>query len=176
MKRSVFVVVALLAAASLMAAMAYSTATVRSAGEILIANSNSALVSIGHAGTDQDKIVQNEDGKAVFYFGRGFEGGMFGFQQDSEYHYDYFMHVINNSDNPVEVWLELEGFGDAAAWITISHGGTVLIDEGSQTGDRVTIDLDGWRTRNFTLDINVEGGAVMDSFSGTVIVHAERAD
>jgi hypothetical protein len=172
-KKRLLLVCVLLALSGLMAAMAYSYAEVTNAGSIKIVSTNNALVAIAHAGSDQDKIVQIEEGEAVFKFGRGFGGEMWGFQPNSVYKYDAFMHVKNNSNNPVRVWLELKDFDGAEEYITITHLGTKVIDKGKWTGAKIEIGLEGWRTRNFGLTIDVPSGAPRTQFNGTIIVHSE---
>lgn len=161
-KKGLLLVVALLALSGLMAAMAYSTAVVKNGSQIVINNTNKALLEISSAGNGaiNDGTVQIVDGEAVFNFGRGKDGKMFGFQPNSVYFYEYFMHVKNNTANPVEVEISLENFGAYAQFITIKGApGHVLVQNGV-TVNKMLLDSnrDHW---NLSLTIEVPSAAVL---------------
>lgn len=89
---SILVIVGLLVVSTVMAAMAYNTATITNAGEIKISNTNQALLALApHNGVgNKDLTAEVSNGNLVFKFGRGnnphFGGDQnYGLQKNSEY-------------------------------------------------------------------------------------------
>ena len=83
MKKGLLMVVFLLAISSIMAAMSYNKATVTSASELKVVNTNKALLSL-EANTPwswqstvgaKDKTAVVKDGELFFQFGKGINGG-----------------------------------------------------------------------------------------------------
>lgn len=183
-KKSLVFVVALLALSGLMAAMAYTSASVKNSSQIVINNTNNALLAIASAGSfrHNDGTVQIVDGEAVFNFGRGKGGQMFGFQPNSVYKYEFFMHVMNNTDNTVEAEIVLEDFGPYAQFITIKGApGPVLVENGVTTENKILLNStrDHW---NLGLIITIPSAEELEQLGvnvssipfefGTVVVNS----
>ncbi len=183
MKKGLVLIVTLLAISSIMAAMAFTTATVTNDSQIKVTTTNKALLAIAAAGTDDDRIVQIKDGEATFNLGIGRNDTMYGFQPDSVYHYDYFMHVMNNSANPVKARIRLEGFGEYAEFINIKGApGNDLVVDGDTVGSMlIDANRDHW---NLSLTIKVPSSEVLKArgvnlsdnpfAGGKVIIEAQR--
>jgi hypothetical protein len=88
MKRSLFIVITILAVASLVAVMSYTSATVTNAAELRVHNSNSSLLALrpeNGIGTRDDTAYFSMDGKLMFEFGRGVALDNHGVQHNSVY-------------------------------------------------------------------------------------------
>ncbi|NCA97907.1 MAG: hypothetical protein EOM08_02690 [Clostridia bacterium] len=92
MKRKLILVIVLLCVSSLMASMAYNTATVTNAAELKITNTNTALLALVPLGGigNLDQTAYLDGGDLVFEFGRGnnpwFGGDQnYGLQRNSVY-------------------------------------------------------------------------------------------
>jgi hypothetical protein len=129
-KKGLLMVVALLAMASIMAAMAFNSATITSNGNITIKNTAESLVGLqnntfytGELG-NKDATVQIVDGKMVFNFGWGgnqTKGLVYGQQQNSTYIWDSLFYVFTQSLEDVEV--TVTATGDLANYITFGTDG-----------------------------------------------------
>lgn len=88
-KRSLLIVVALLCMASLMAAMAYSTATITNKADLSIVNTSDALLQLYVKDTSKvglkDGAAYYDKGNLKFNFDKGLKGNEFGLQKNSEY-------------------------------------------------------------------------------------------
>lgn len=189
-RRSLLVVVVLLCVASLMAAMAYTSAKVTSGAEIKITNTNEALLAlVSGGGNDNDSTFEVRDGEGYFKIGKGYNGNNYGFQPNSHYEYQWFMHVDNNSSEKVEFWTELEGFGAAKDFISIQlPGGAYLVKNGVSVAKQVLSPrgqgVDQWDyLRHITLIIDIPSsvdnakvaGLVSSLQEGNVIFHSDKA-
>lgn len=121
-KRSLLIVVALLCMASLMAAMAYSSATVTNAADLTIANTTQSLLKLE---AEDLATIGMKDGNAyvssgnlVFDFDKG-KNGQFGLQRNSEYEWFYkgtsklnsrgLFNVTNNTSEDLKVNIKAIG-------------------------------------------------------------------
>lgn len=110
-RRSLLLVVALLCLASLMAAMAYSTAIVTNAASMTVENTTGSLLglTVNNGVGNKDNAAWIEEGKLHFDFAKGIgnhESGWvprnWGIQPGSTYTWDELFNVSNNSlDNVV---------------------------------------------------------------------------
>jgi len=104
MKKSLLMVVTLLAVASLMAAMAFTSATVNNTASFKVSNTNEALLALeagdhAAAGYTDDAPGSKE---LVINWAKG-NGGEFGVQSGSIYYWNKLFKVTNNSEKTVHV-------------------------------------------------------------------------
>ncbi|MDP5274385.1 hypothetical protein [Chengkuizengella axinellae] len=108
MKKALLVIASLLAVSSVMAAMAFSSATVKNDANFSIVDTSGALLAISgnedHAAVSHDEA---NDGAEVLSidFDRG-NNGDYGLQPNSEYTWNELFEVTNNSENPVKVSID----------------------------------------------------------------------
>lgn len=114
-KKGLLLVVALLALSGLMAAMAYSQATITNAASLTVANTNEALLALKPLGGvgNLDETARLVDGDLVFSFGRGMgpfarAGKEYGLQRDSVYQWGGnantgMFEIWNNSRDHIHV-------------------------------------------------------------------------
>ncbi|HHX28282.1 MAG: hypothetical protein ACOX5Q_10380 [Bacillota bacterium] len=110
-KASILFIVGLLAVTGTMAALAYSSATVRNPAVLSIVASDEALLSVvpGEGTGNKDLAAKvREDGVVEFVFGRGKDGRDYGLQPGSKYTWDNFFALVNNSAETLEVQLEID--------------------------------------------------------------------
>lgn len=97
-RRSLLVVIALLAMASIMASMAYSTAKVTNTADLTVVNTSDALLQLKTKDITKvglkDGAATIVDGNLVFNFDKGIGGKTFGLQKNSEY--EWFNDVTGN--------------------------------------------------------------------------------
>lgn len=109
-KVGIVLIVCLLAAAGIMAAVAYSNAEVTNALGLTVVNTNNALLAItpntgvGYA----DAVAVTDSGKLVLNFAAGYGGGNFGFQPGAEYVYKNLFFVKNNSGDRIKIGLRFD--------------------------------------------------------------------
>jgi len=102
MKKSLLVVIALLAIASLMAAMAYTSATVSSKASLVISTTEDSILAFN---VDPSR-PGHEDGNAVIENNNlvlKFNNDIHGMQQGSTYNWDQMFSITNNSNSAVRV-------------------------------------------------------------------------
>jgi hypothetical protein len=149
MRKSLLIVIVLLCVATLMASMAYNTATISNAAELKISNTNVALLALSPLGgignLDQTSYV--EDGNLVFEFGRGnnpwFGGDMnYGLQKNSTYEWwnggasnTGLFAIQNRSAEKIELYIKIK---DIPAGVTI------------KTNQSMGDGGNGWQTANGT--------------------------
>ncbi|MDP5274386.1 hypothetical protein [Chengkuizengella axinellae] len=107
MKKIILLIASVLAVSSVMAAMAFSSATVKNDANFTIENTDSALLAImkgNHAATDYD---ERNDGAEVLTinFDKGYFGD-YGLQPNSEYTWLDLFKVRNNSENTVNLKID----------------------------------------------------------------------
>ncbi|HHY06473.1 MAG TPA: hypothetical protein GX532_05800 [Clostridia bacterium] len=109
-KKGLVLVIALLCMASLMAAMAYTSAEVQAGYTVSVVNTDKALLAL-IPNTDKDGTAYiDKDGNLVLDFGRiGNEGNLSGLQPGSTYEWRGLVDVQNNSQNKIEVDLSVDG-------------------------------------------------------------------
>lgn len=115
-RKGLMLVVVLLAVASLMAAMAYNTATITNKGDIKVTCTDEALLSLipNNGVGNQDETADIEDGNLNIQFGRGnnpsFGGDQnYGLQKNSVYVWDNLFIARNKSAETIKVSLKAEG-------------------------------------------------------------------
>lgn len=178
-RRSLLVVVALLCMASLMAAMAYTSAIVTNPASMSIVNSAEAYLRVypsfhvnnpENGYKDVNVFVDENDGRFKFDFTKGAHGvGATGFQPGSKYEFDNLFVIYNESKDAVKYWIECENL----KYITIKAGGTVLVQDGVSTSNTVSI---GSSAGTWWLDVSFDipnDADMEDITNGEVIIHAE---
>ncbi|MGI6486371.1 MAG: hypothetical protein GX759_05500 [Thermoanaerobacterales bacterium] len=177
MKKGLLVVIALLAVASIMAAMAYTSARVTNPATMAIVNSGKAFLRIYPSFTQNNpgtsykdvNVFIDEDGRFKFDFTKGAWGaGSVGFQPGSRYEFEDLFCIYNGSKDTVRYWLENDGI----EYISIKAGNTYLIKDGVSTGNKITL---GSSTGTWYLDVifDIPEDADLENISGNIIVHSE---
>ncbi|MBU7006550.1 hypothetical protein [Phosphitispora fastidiosa] len=194
MRKSLIVVVALLAVASLMAAMAYNSATVTNAAQLKVVSTNQSLLTlepnppwdwIDKVGR-KDFTTTIKDGELFFEFGKGVErdgttARFYGLQPNSEYQWNPLFTMRNKSAETIQV--TLEATGEYAEFITFGICGQSNYNNptwGTQ-GEPLNIgnvpkeSNSGMQNiRNICVKINVPSGHELspDALLGSIIVKA----
>lgn len=177
MRKGLMMVVVLLAVASLMAAMAYNSATITSAQELKVVNTKQALLGIspgtgvgnkdGTAYIDGDGILKVEFGKSGID-----KNGFPGLQPGSVYTWDKLISIRNKSAEDLDVTIKVTG--ELAQYLTIkgAPGGwyrdLVPFDKGTSTTFGLTSDY----TIPLTFTVDIPRGADLNTFDGEIIVEA----
>lgn len=175
-RRSLLIVVALLCMASLMAAMAFTSATVTNPATMSIVNSAEAYVRAypahhtNEVGYKDVNVFIGEDGRFTFDFTKGAHGiGATGFQPGSRYEFNDLFTIYDESKDAINVWLENDGL----KYITVKYGDTILIDNGDNTEAKVSM---GSSAGLWNLDVIFdipEDAPMEDITNGSIIIHAE---
>ena len=160
-KVSIFVIVCLLALSGIMAAMAYSNATVTNAAQLSIVNTNSALLALSpnpawswtNPPGNKDATAYMENGELKFNFGKGALGNQFGLQPNSVYEWIPLFEMRNMSKEKIRVTVSVKG--DLKPYITLGTcGQSQAIGGGSPVaGHKATADW-GVQSESITFDIN----------------------
>lgn len=112
MKKRLMLVVSLLAIASLMAAMAFTSASVTSDASFSVVNTDSALLALTpsdfHDAAYLGGTHPSNAQKLVINWDKGYNGQEFGVQPNSEYIWDDLFEVKNNSEHPIDVKVFLD--------------------------------------------------------------------
>lgn len=123
MKKSLLMVVFLLAISSVMAAMSYSSATVTSAMAGTVKSTDTSLLALGAGIHDAAKI---DDGVLKIDFNKGNVASMpvntYGLQKHSEYIWNELFIVKNNSENRVNVTVKTENNLSAGVSLWVKAG------------------------------------------------------
>ncbi len=181
-KVGIIVIVALLAISGIMAAMAYSNATVWSQADMTIINSNDALVGLypwaDRVGTkDKTVYIDETDGRLYLNFAAGLGDqagqGTKGFQPGSEYRWGTVFRVYNRSNDNVEITIENDGlkYIYVAEVGYIDHPPTskfVFVHNGVNTGNRLPIAPGSHRAISIKFDVPAD--APLEAISGNLIV------
>lgn len=119
-RKSLVLVVLLLCLASMMAAMAYTSAEVTAGYTVRVVNADEALLALIPNAADADGTAYiNTSGDLVLDFGRvGNNGDFSGLQPGSTYKWDGLVSLQNNSQNKIKVNVSVDGV--AAEYLTIS--------------------------------------------------------
>ena len=148
MKKSLLVVIALLAMASLMAAMAFTSASLRNTAAFTVKNTNEALLAIeagnhNAAGYSTNGRTSNH---LVIDWAKGFENESFGVQKGSLYIWEKLFKVTNNSENSVLVKIKIpfdskSNKGNIGSTVSLktedSNDWTVVAKRNSKTTDGI---------------------------------------
>ncbi len=105
-KVGIIVIVALLAISGIMAAMAYTTARVDNDFSLTIVNSSDALLALTPSAAHNAAYLRST-GVMVVNLDLGFGNQPFGLQRDSEYYWEDLFRVTNNSENDVDVTINM---------------------------------------------------------------------
>lgn len=170
-KVGIVLIILLLAIAGVTAAMAYNNATVVSEGDLRISNTNTALLAIianGGVG-NLDATANYDQGEMVFRFGKGKNNVFYGLQPNSEYEWNKLFKILNNSNENLEVTVEVTGDladfveigGADGQWYT-THYGTSFTVSGVQPN---------W-TMDVKVKIEVPSGTPIGDLDGEIVVSA----
>ncbi len=193
-KKGLLMVIVLLAMASFMAAMAYSSAKVTNAAQLKVVNTDQALLTLEDHSPwswqstvgSKDKTVVVKDGELFFQFGKGINGGtgaaqFYGLQPNSEYTWNYLFTIRNKSAETLKLTVRLDG--PFAQYITL--GTTTGQGSGANWGTKgqpLVIDTVPPETRsgmqnirNIALKIEIPSGHPVSATEllGSIIVEAE---
>lgn len=124
-KVGIVLIVCLLAVAGIMAAMAYSNATVTNAAQLSIVNTNEALLKLSPNPAwswtkppgNKDSTAYIENGELRFNFGKGLNGNQYGLQPNSVYEWIPLFEMRNMSKEKVRV--TVTATDDLAKYITL---------------------------------------------------------
>lgn len=195
MKKSLLAVVFLLATSSMMAAMSYNQASVESASELKVVNTNDALLTL-EANTpwswqdttgakDNTAVVKN--GELFFQLGKGVDRDgttekFYGLQPNSEYQWNPLFTLRNKSAETIKVTISASG--PYAQYITFGTVGQSTVDNptwGTKGNafviDRVTKESGSGmqNIRNIAVKINIPSGHVVSqtAIMGAIVVESE---
>lgn len=155
-RRSLLIVVALLCMASLMAAMAYSSATVTNAAEMRVTKTEGSLLRFDAATNGNQRApetgytVKFEDGEMILDFTQGSSSAP-GFQPNSEYVYEKLFRVVNaeqNRGNGRTSTISITATTDLPHLYLYDTKGTALIEDGISTGN---VGVEGAYTIKFVI-------------------------
>lgn len=128
MRKSLLVVVVMLAMASLMAAMAFNSGYIHSSQRLSIVNTDNALVALvpgtGVGNLDATATVA-PDGALSLDFGKGINGSYFGLQPGSSYVWNELFQVKSNTKEDIEYSFTLDS--ELAKYVTITDTNTNTI-------------------------------------------------
>lgn len=197
MKKGLLLVVFLLAISSIMAAMSYNKATVTSASELKVVNTNEALLTL-EANTPwswqstvgaKDKTVIVRNGELFIQFGKGINGGtgaeqFYGLQPNSEYQWNPLFTLRNKSAETIKVTVRAEGpYANLISFAAVSQAQAQSgnFAWGTQ-GQALVIDKVAPETnsgmqniRNIAVKINVPAGHAVSAQAllGSIVVESE---
>jgi hypothetical protein len=112
-KRGLLVVVTLLAVASLVATMAYTSASVSNDTGVTIVATDEAHLAV-EPNPDLSNFVYIQDGSMVI----DFSAGGAGFQPGSDYFFEDLFFVTNNLDVPINLGMAFSGVEPGDPWPT----------------------------------------------------------
>lgn len=195
MKKSLLSVVFLLATSSAMAAMSYNHATVESASELKVVNTNEALLTL-EANTPwswqdttgaKDKTAIVKDGELSFQLGKGVDRDgttekFYGLQPNSEYQWNPLFTLRNKSAETIQV--TLSATGPYAQYITFGTVGQSSVDNPTwgEKGEAFVIDRVTKETnsgmqniRNIAVKINIPSGHAVSqaAIMGAIVVDSK---
>jgi hypothetical protein len=178
MKKGLLLVIVLLCVAGLMAAMAYTSATVTNASTITVTNTNAALLALipqlNTAVGNQDGTASiDANGKLFFNFAKGFGGATFGLQRSSTYEWHSLFSAKNNSEETIAlkvkqdalvtgVTLSIRAAG-TLTWTALTTTAQTVVT--SVAPDAVPVALD--------VKIDVVDAALLSTTTPNIIVVAE---
>jgi hypothetical protein len=171
-KVGIVVIVAVLAVAGVMAALAYSSATVENDFSLAVVTTNDALLALEPGNHNAAYIT--DGGELAIDLSRGLNNEKFGLNKRSEYKWSELFAVKNNSENAVGVVIDLDGF----EWIpglkvfarVSGSGGWKEISAGLQ---RLTFNLNSGEEQYIDVKVVVPRGVHRNTYFGTLVVSAE---
>ncbi|MEK4484677.1 hypothetical protein MHH81_03670 [Psychrobacillus sp. FSL H8-0484] len=196
MKKGLLLVVFLLAISSVMAAMSYNKATVTSASELKVVNSNEALLTL-EADTpwswenkigSKDKTAVVKGGELFFQFGKGVDrdgstAKFYGLQPNSEYQWNDLFTLRNKSAETIKV--TIKATGDYAQYITFGEASNPRANKAPVWGtqgqalvfDKVTKESGSGmqNIRTIAVKFNIPSGHAVSQAAllGSIIVESE---
>ncbi len=182
MKKSLLMVVLLLAMSSLMAAMSYSSATVTSAMTGTVKSTDTSLLALN---VGKHKAATIDGGVLKIDFNKGNVTGQpvntYGLQKQSEYIWNELFSVKNNSENIVYAIIKTENNLPSGISLQVKSGngqwinidsikgvdlGKLLIANPSSKSDEVKVDV----------KIVVGSNASLGNFAPNLVVVGEAAE
>ncbi|MGI6450072.1 MAG: DUF1102 domain-containing protein [Desulfitobacteriia bacterium] len=124
--KSLILVVALLAIASLMAAMAYTTASVENNMFTAVVKSDEALLALQENTEMTDFAKINTNGVMVFDFTKGYAGADSGVQPNAQYFFNDVFYVYNNTNHTIKFRVHFDSLGYPPGLYKINVAGTNL--------------------------------------------------
>jgi hypothetical protein len=196
MKKSLLSVVFLLATSSAMAAMSYNQATVESASELKVVNTNEALLSLEtntpwswqNTVGAKDKTAVVKNGELFIQLGKGIDGGsgaekFYGLQPNSEYQWNPLFTLRNKSAETIKVTISATGpYKDYITFGTVGNPRGGLAPVWGTKGealviDKVTKETNSGQTniRNIAVKINIPKGHAVSqaAIMGSIIVKSD---
>lgn len=178
MKKSLLMVILLLAVSSVMAAMSYSSATVTSAMTGTVVSTNEALLAL-NAG--EHNAVKVDDGVLKIDFNKGNKTGSsvnsYGLQKQSEYTWNKLFTVKNNSEKNVKVTIKTEKLTPGVKLSVRQGNGTwTKIDSSTSfTYANLPVATGNSGNNEIALDVKVEveSGASLGDFKPNLVVSGE---
>ncbi len=178
MKKSLLVVVALLCMASLMAAMAFSTASVSNAMTVKLANTQDALLALSaseyHNAATTDHITAD---MLNINLNKGKDGVEYGIQPHSTYEWDDLFNIKNNSENDVDVTVKLGPNSQGRTKIFAKYGDNnwVMISGIHSDGGELTLTIPSGDSQwiDFKTDGTLNGH--VEDYDFNLIVEADSA-
>ena len=178
MKKSVLMVVTLFALSTLMAAFAFSSATIKNDGSLTVTSTNESLLALipGTGVGNLDGAAFVKDGALKIDLAKGYNGN-FGVQGNSTYKWDSLFQVKNNSNETVQFNITKEGWGfDTKANIYLgakndSTGATAeFYSRSNSKNGKIT--LAPGQTATVYLNVETESKAQMTVRNATLTVNA----
>lgn len=179
MKKSLMMVVLLLAISSLMAAMSYSSAKVTSAMTGTVKSTDASLLALNKG---DHKAVTVEDGVLKIDFNKGNVTSMpvstYGVQKHSEYVWNELFSLKNNSENMVAATIKTENNlpNGISLYVKTVKGDWTKIDSvnGASIGD-LPIAFKNNNLHEVKVDVKlvVDKNASLGNFNPNLVVEAE---
>lgn len=172
-KIGILMIIGLLAVSGVMAAMAYSTASVTNEFSLTTVNSSEALLAL-IANPDHNAAYEQK-GRLVIDLDRGFNDNPFGQQKESTYTWNDLFTIKNNSEHDVRVTIDLEGI-DGVPSIYVRHGNEdwVKINHTGATGPwEYVFDLEANEDEGIDMKVYTAASNSRYPRSGKLIVSAE---
>lgn len=111
MKKSLLILVALLAVSALLAASAYTSAVVESKADFTVVNTDEALLALSPGDHNASYLYPdsgNSSKRLYIDWDKGVDNKDFGVQRDSTYIWDDLFQVTNNSEKNIKVYIGLD--------------------------------------------------------------------
>jgi hypothetical protein len=156
-KKSLVLVIALLCMASLLAAMAYTSAEVKASYTVKVVASDKALLALVPSADADGTVAVDDKGNLVLDFGKSGSKNT-GLQPGSKYVWKDLVTVKNNSDNNIKVT------------VANPEGGHLAITSGNSAVKNTKIK--GGKTLPLTFTVTVPAGAELKSATGNIVVSA----
>ncbi|NDI33809.1 DUF1102 domain-containing protein [Chengkuizengella sediminis] len=185
MKKPILLLLSLLTVSSVMAAFAFTGATVSNSASLSVTSSDESLIAlIPYSEEDdvagvKDSFVYIDGGKLKIDLAKGLGGESFGVQPNSTYEWEHLFKVKNNSEETIEFNITKDGWGfDTKANIylggqNINVGNSEIkefYNRSNTKNGKVT--LAPGEEANIYLSIETEGGAKLVEREATLTVNA----